>query len=112
MIISAKDLNKNGITRENIVDTFCENLMNRITEANAKGNRKICFDATVWCNKDTKEISPTYVKAWGYGNNSPYEYRFDDYAEDIKKRFVNAGYVIKPTGYIGGVWQRTEDIMW
>ena len=60
----------------------------------------------------TKEISPIVKKDWEYEDFSAYEYRFDDYAEEIKKRFVNAGYVIKPTGYIGGIWQRTEDIMW
>lgn len=112
MIIMANELNKNGVTREKIIDTFCENLMNKISKANEDGQRKICFDATVWTNKQTKEISPTYKKEWGHENNLPYEYRFDDYAEEIKKKFTNAGYVIKPTGYIGGVWQRTEDIMW
>ena len=112
MIISARDLNKNGTTREEIVDAFCENLMNRITEANGNGRRKICFDATVWCNEKTKEISSTHRRDWMEDGITPYEYRFDDYAEDIKKKFVNAGYIIKPTGYIGGVWQRSEDIMW
>lgn len=112
MIIMANELNKNGITREEVINTFCENLMDRICKANADGQRKICFDATVWTNKQTNEISPTYKKEWGYENNLAYEYRFDDYAEEIKKKFTNAGYVIKPTGYIGGVWQRTEDIMW
>lgn len=112
MIISAEELNKNKVTREQIVDMFCENLMNKIIDANAKGNRKICFDATVWCNKTTKEISPIYRNDWRNDGVTPYEYSFDDYAEDIKKRFINAGYIIKPTGYIGGVWQKTEDIMW
>lgn len=111
MIISASELNNSGVTREKIIDTFCENLMNRINEANADGRRKICFDATVWTNKQTKEISPTYKREWGHENN-PYEYRFDDYAEEIKKMFTDAGYIVKPTGYIGGVWQLTEDIMW
>ena len=112
MIITANELNKNGITREKIIETFCENLMNHIKEANEEGKRIICFDATVWSNKVTKEISPTYQKEWGYENCTPYEYRFCDYEEEIKKKFINAGYIIKPTGYIGGVWQRTEDIMW
>lgn len=112
MIIAASELNTNGITREKIIDTFCENLMNRINEANAEGRRKICFNACVWVNKQTKEISPTRNKDWLYEDISVYEYRFSDYAEEIKKRFINAGYTIKPTGYIGGVLQRTEDIIW
>ena len=34
-----------------------------------------------------------------------------DYIE-VRNIFENAGYVIKPTGYIGGVWQTTEEICW
>lgn len=34
-----------------------------------------------------------------------------DYIE-VRNIFERAGYVIKPTGYIGGVWQSTEDICW
>lgn len=30
----------------------------------------------------------------------------------VRAKFESAGYQIKPTGYIGGVWQRTEDICW
>lgn len=31
---------------------------------------------------------------------------------DVRNIFEKAGYTIKPTGYIGGVWQLTEDICW
>lgn len=34
---------------------------------------------------------------------------FDD---EVKEAFRKKGYTFKPTGYIGGVWQRTEDICW
>lgn len=34
-----------------------------------------------------------------------------DYAE-VRAIYERAGYTIKPTGYIGGVWQLTEDICW
>lgn len=112
MIIAANELNKNGVTREDIVDAFCENLMNKIREANASGKRKICFDATVWTNKQTGEISPTYKKEWGRENISPYVHRFDDYSGEIKMKFTSAGYVIKPTDYVNGVWQMSEDICW
>lgn len=112
MIISANELNKNRITRDKIIDTFCENLMNKINRANAEGKRKVCFSAIIWTNRKTKEISPIVKNDWKNEDFSAYEYHFDDYAEEIKKKFVNAGYIIKPTGYIGGVWQDTEDICW
>ena len=35
----------------------------------------------------------------------------DVYAE-IRAKYERAGYRIIPTGYIGGVWQLTEDICW
>ncbi len=34
-----------------------------------------------------------------------------DYQE-VRKIFEEEGYHIKPTGYIGGVWQETENICW
>lgn len=30
----------------------------------------------------------------------------------IKEMYKKQGYTFKPTGYVGGVWQRTEDICW
>jgi 6-phosphogluconate dehydrogenase len=34
------------------------------------------------------------------------------YVDDVKKLFVRLGYTFRPTGYVGGVWQRSEDICW
>lgn len=34
------------------------------------------------------------------------------YYRDVRRMFEEQGYKIKPTGYIGGVWQETEDIYW
>ena len=34
------------------------------------------------------------------------------YADDVKKLFIKTGYTFKPTGYVGGVWQLSEDICW
>lgn len=31
---------------------------------------------------------------------------------EIKRWLESLGYRIEPTGYVGGVWQRTEDIVW
>lgn len=36
----------------------------------------------------------------------------DTYYHDVRRMFEEQGYKIKPTGYIGGVWQETEDIYW
>ena len=52
-----------------------------------------------------------------HGRNScsfiPYEHAiYEDYFEEVKAKYESVGYVIKPTGYIGGVWQRTMDIIW
>lgn len=30
----------------------------------------------------------------------------------VKTAFQSKGYVFRPTGYIGGVWQQTEHICW
>lgn len=35
-----------------------------------------------------------------------------DVYDEIRNKYEKAGYTIKPTGYIGGVWQTTEDICW
>ena len=36
----------------------------------------------------------------------------DEYYFEVRAKFENAGYKIVPTGYINGIWQRTEDITW
>lgn len=36
----------------------------------------------------------------------------DEYYFEVRTKFENCGYKIVPTGYINGVWQRTEDITW
>ncbi|NDD52323.1 hypothetical protein EBZ39_00325 [bacterium] len=34
------------------------------------------------------------------------------YEREIKNMFLTAGYTFKPTGYVGGVWQLSQDICW
>jgi len=34
------------------------------------------------------------------------------YEHEIKNMFLAAGYTFKPTGYVGGVWQLSQDICW
>lgn len=101
-------------SREEIVNAFCGNLMKRIKDAASKGRHDCCFDASVYYHTPTGKIysdwrdnSSTYSKDY-----DAYKYRFDDYASEVKEKFRQAGYTIKPTGYIGGVWQLTEDICW
>ena len=109
MIIKASELNK--ITREDIIDLFCESLMNNIKEANKKGRREALFHSTIYRNEKTNELSATFREDWRKdGVDSPY--RFNDYEREIERKFISFGYVVKPTGYIGGVWQLTKDIMW
>ena len=103
---------KCGPSREEIVNAFCENLMNRIQKRANEGGHKICFDATAYYHKPSGKVFGTHNKAWDPYDWTSYGYLFDDYASEVKAKFKAAGYVIKPTGYIGGVWQLTEDIMW
>lgn len=70
---------------------YCKKwIMHYIEKANERGQRNVCF-------------SPT-----GYTVNG----RYIDCEDELKQIFRNAGYGFKPTGYIGGVWQRTIDITW
>jgi hypothetical protein len=111
-IITKPNELKNKITSEMVVDKMCEKLMQEINKANSNGNHKCTFYICgVYGNTKTgefpKEITSEVL------HNSDYTYfRFDDYSDMIKKRFIEAGYCIKPTGYIGGVWQLSEDIYW
>jgi len=34
------------------------------------------------------------------------------YRDEVKRLFLDAGYTFRPTGYVGGVWQLSEDICW
>ena len=36
----------------------------------------------------------------------------DEFYFEVKKKFLDSGYKIVPTGWINGVYQRTEDITW
>lgn len=58
-------------------------VMRQIEAASAKGLRKTCFNPS---------------------NNQ--------YYDAVKRAFQEQGYHFSPTGYIGGVWQNTENICW
>ena len=36
----------------------------------------------------------------------------DEFYFEVKKKFLDCGYKIVPTGYLNGVYKRTEDITW
>ena len=99
-------------SREEIVNAFCENLMNKIKKCASDGRHDCCFDASAYYHIPSGKVFGTLDKNWKPKDWDFHKYRFDDYASEIKKKFQQAGYIIKPTGYIGGVWQLTEDICW
>ena len=110
-IIKAQDLN-NKITRKKVVDVFCEKLMKTIVEANDKGYHRCTFYvSSLLGNTETGEFA-TRITSNILHDPAYRQYIFDAYSDEIKERFTQAGYRIKPTGYVGGVWQLTEDICW
>ena len=66
--------------------------------------------------KIEKRIDDKIRSAVERGEHSAYFYCDKDSDKDvydeIRSKYERAGYKIKPTGYIGGVWQLTEDICW
>ena len=88
--------------------------MEGIKKSVEKGLHSTVFYASVWCYEPTNEIAtkPNYEKWTQRDKWSASKYDFSDYKDEIKERFIAAGYKIKPIGYIGGVWQDSEDIMW
>lgn len=104
-IIKASELNT-GCTRQDVVEWMTAKVMGNIQRANKEGRRKTVFYAGC-CYWDKDEKKFTYNK----GEDRPF-FHWDDYKDEVREIFIDAGYKIKPTGYIGGVWQDSEDIMW
>ena len=72
-----------------------ESVVKAIERASEKGYRKTCFCPSAYWYTTEEGIRAFML--------------FDD---EVKEEFKKYGYKFKPTGYIGGVWQRTEDICW
>ncbi len=68
-------------------DKICQRVDSQIKRA-VNQNLTLCYFA---CDKDV--VSPNIYNK-------------------VRKTYEAEGYTITPTGYIGGVWQRTEDISW
>ena len=66
--------------------------------------------------KIEEEIDRNIRKAAEKGENRCYfpcdKDRDIDVYDEIRSKYERAGYKIKPTGYIGGVYQKTEHIYW
>lgn len=75
-------------SREEKVNAIIERVNADIKRAAEKGMHECYFD----CGKDSYSDGPFY--------------------KEVRECFERCGYRIKPTGFIGGVWQRTEHIEW
>lgn len=70
---------------------YCQKwIMHYIEKANDAGRDRTCFTPT------GTVINGVYI----------------DCEDELVRIFKNAGYRFAPTGYVGGVWQRTTDIVW
>lgn len=84
MVEPMKITNEMRNSKQKKIDELVEIVNDRIRYAVEHGRHEACFAI----NKD------------------------NTYYRDIRRVFEEQGYKIKPTGYIGGVWQETEDIYW
>ena len=91
---------------------FCQNIMRDIEKAVSEGSHKTNFNGYICYHKPSGEIYHRQKPEWKWEDCDNYHYSFRDYRDEVKAAFVKAGYIIKPTGYIGGVWQNSEDICW
>ena len=88
-IKSASEL-KQTDERKKALEYCIKYIMMYIERANEQGKRETCFTPTM-----------------GYVNG-----KYIDCEDELKQMFRAKGYGFKPTGIIGGVWQRTENIYW
>ena len=76
-------------------DKAVASVIRDIERASKEGRRSTCFNPPAhWYT--TKDGIRTFI-------------RYDD---EVKELFKAKGYTFRPTGYIGGVWQLTEEICW
>lgn len=75
-------------SREKAVSKIVERVNADIKKAAEQGKHECYFS----CSKNSYSDAPFY--------------------KEVRERFENYGYRIKPTGFIGGVWQLTENIEW
>ena len=98
MIRSASELREVTNKNERYEKGFkqaVESVIRAIERASERGHRKTCFNPSAYWYI-TEDGIRTFMS-------------FDD---EVKEEFKKYGYKFQPTGYIGGVWQLTEDICW
>lgn len=72
-----------------------ESVMRSIERASLQGKTKTCFNPSAYWYKTQ------------YGVDT-----FIDFYDEVKEEFKKHGYRFEPTGYVGGVLQKTENICW
>ena len=87
-MINANELRSDK--RQRAIDYCMKWIEYYIKEANKRGTNRTCLSPT-WATIDGTTI---YVE------------------DEVKEILKSHGYKIKPTGYIAGVWQLTEDVCW
>lgn len=98
MIRNANELREITLKNEHYQKGYkqaVDSVMRAIERASSEGRRKTCFNPSAYWY-ETEDGTKTFM-------------RFDD---EIKAEFKRHGYRFEPTGYIGGVLQRTENICW
>lgn len=97
MVLTANDAkalsNKNG--RDEKIQKAIQQIEEKVKRACEKGKNEICFG--------TKEE---------YGGKC---YSIEGKLErlpEVRQHFINQGFTFKDTGYIDGVYQHTEDMIW
>ena len=81
--------------RQEAIDDCMGYIVKAIARAAENGHRNTAFTPTAYW----------YTDAQG-------QRRCLHVEDDLKQILKRKGYWFKPTGYIGGVWQRTEEICW
>ena len=85
--------NENG--REEIIQAALKRVEEEIREAASKGRTRVCFAS-----------KPQYG-----GFFFLYKGKYEDVPE-LRDILIQKGYKFRDTGYVGGVYQHTEDICW
>lgn len=97
-MISASEA-RQRINKEAAINECKRRIEANIMQAIEAGRNRTCLCHTSCYLKEDGTVG-------GYGD------RHVDCEYEIKQWLKSLGYRIEPTGCIGGVWQRTEDICW
>lgn len=98
MIKSAKEMRETVTKKELYKKGYIqavESVMKSIETASKMGLRKTCFSPRMYHYETANGF-------WGWMN----------FYDEVKEEFKEHGYTFKPTGYVDGVWQQSEDICW